>query len=137
MDNPLGIDVNPYFSWMMKSDGHNVGQTAYKITVRNEKGVIVWDTGKVKTNQSNYINYEGAAFKSRTRYNWQLTVWDNKNNESENEASFETAFLSKNDWKAKWAQSTLPRKKSKPGFGNQPPATMFRKIGRASCRERV
>ena len=125
---PVGIDVNPYFSWIMESsDEKDVMQTAYRLTIQHQDGSVVWDTGKVESDSSNYICYAGEPLESRSLYTWSVTIWDNKGGESGNESVFETAFLSKDEWKAIWAESALPRGKSKVGFGNQPPATMFRK----------
>lgn len=126
MDNPCGIDRTPYFSWKLESDLNGTVQTAYCIIVKKQN-TIVWDSGKVESSENCYITYAGEALESRSCYTLQVTVWDNYGNEAGIEGSFETALLNKNDWKALWAESPIRRKKGKPGFGNQQPATMFRK----------
>lgn len=74
---PLGIDVSkPRFSWQMYANEQGYTQTAYQIIVNDETGQRVWNTGKVKSDVSLNIKYEGTALKPRTRYSWQLTVWD-------------------------------------------------------------
>ena len=48
----LGIDVQkPRFSWKMYDPNHSRGQkqTAYKIQVCDENGVVIWDSGKVNS----------------------------------------------------------------------------------------
>ncbi|QNK39091.1 glycoside hydrolase family 78 protein [Caproicibacter fermentans] len=127
MTNPLGIGLNPYFSWMMESSKKNVMQTAYQIVLKHEDGTAVWDTGKIQSEASSFIEYKGDPLVSRSRYEWTVKVWDNKGNAETASAKFETALLVKTDWKAKWAESALPSAERKIGFGNQPPATMFRK----------
>ena len=127
MTNPLGIGESPYFSWMMESSEQNVMQTAYQIIVTHENGAVVWDTGKVQSDASSFIEYAGNLLASRSRYEWIVKVWDNKGSIESASAKFETALLDKSDWKAKWTKSTLPSAERKTGFGNQPPATMFRK----------
>ncbi len=127
MTDPLGIDVNPYFSWKMESMEQNVLQTAYQVVVCKRGKGEVWNTGKVITEASSYIVYEGEPLESCTEYVWTVTVWDNKGNEAVSSAKFETAFLRKTDWKAKWIDSPLPMGKRKQGYGNQLPAAMFRK----------
>ena len=127
MNNPLGIDVNPYFSWIIQSEEQDVMQSAYKIIVKSDENQEVWNTGKIESADSNFIKYAGSLLLSCRQYKWEVTVWDNKGNECISNASFETAFLNPSEWQAKWAESKLPRGKCKPGFGNQPPATMFRK----------
>lgn len=127
MDNPLGIDQKPYFSWIIESEQKNVMQTAYQLVITNEKGTVVWDTGIRKSSTSAFVPYEGAQLESCTRYQVKLKVWDNYEEQAEAEGTFETAFLKASDWKAKWAESPIKRKKGKKGFGKQYPATMFRK----------
>lgn len=105
----------------------NVIQTAYQLVVKYEDGTVVWDTSKIASDSSSYIEYSGSPLKGKSRYEWFVTVWDNKGNTDTACASFETAILDENDWKAKWAESVLETSERTIGFGNQPPATMFRK----------
>ncbi len=126
MTNPLGIDIRPYFSWIMESNEPGTVQTAYSVLVKSG-GSVVWDTGKVESNNNSFVSYEGEALQSRCRYSVNVTVWDNHGNEASGDAWFETAQLSFEDWSAQWAESPIRRKKGKPGFGKQEPATMFRK----------
>lgn len=127
MKNPLGIDLNPYFSWMMQSDEFNVVQTAYQIEVTDTEGKKVWDSGRLESDNISFIEYKGEALKSRELYVWRVAVWDNHGNTAIETAAFETALLSMNDWKASWVEPSMKRKPAEPGFGNQDPATMFRK----------
>ncbi len=127
MHNPVGIDINPYFSWIMESDQENVLQTKYRIVVKTVSGETVWDSGRINSDISCFIDYRGKDLLSRARYNWTVEVWDNQDNKSVSEAFFETALLNQSEWKAQWVEPfTRPRKRKK-GFGQQPPATMFRK----------
>lgn len=126
MKDPLGIDINPYFSWIIESEIHDTIQTAYSIIVK-EGDAVVWDTGKVESSNNCYLVYSGNTLKSRTYYTISVTVWDNYGNEAKEKGSFETALLQKKDWKAQWSESPIRRKKGRPGFGKQPPATLFRK----------
>ena len=126
MENPLGIDTIPYFSWIILSGEQCVLQTAYRLIVSTDGGVV-WDSGKTEGEQSTFIVYEGSGLKSRTRYSWTVTVWDNKGNEADASAWFETALLSTDEWKTAWAVSPFPYEEREVNWGNQPPATMFRK----------
>jgi len=126
-ENPLGIGQGPYFSWIMMSDERNVMQTAYRLIVSNDNDEALWDSDRIERAQSAFVVYKGPALQSRTRYHWTVTAWDNKGNEAEASAWFETALFNQSDWKATWAVSPFPSKKRKKNFGNQPPATMFRK----------
>lgn len=125
---PLGIDTKPYFSWKMESDQQGTMQEAYQIQVKAEKNETdCWNTGKVESEQSIFVWYQGEALKSRTVYEVTVTVWDNHGNEDTKTTTLETALLDKSDWSASWAESSLKRHKGKAGFGKQDPATMFRK----------
>nr|MCR4951268.1 family 78 glycoside hydrolase catalytic domain [Solobacterium sp.] len=91
--NPLGIDeVQPRFSWKLESDQNNTIQTAYQLTVSN--GEVMWDTGKVESDQSILVEYMGALFEAKTEYKWDVTVWDNHGECAQASAQFETGLLS-------------------------------------------
>ena len=84
--NPVGIDVEkPRLSWQITATQPNVMQEAYEIRVAEtksdvEKGQnLLWTSGKVESDQSINIVYEGPALKSMQRVYWQARVWDNKN----------------------------------------------------------
>ena len=71
--NPLGLDEeSPVFSWKMKSDERGQLQKAYRIRMAESPemladGECVWDTGKVNSDISVAIPYEGNALKAATR----------------------------------------------------------------------
>lgn len=127
MTEPLGIDVTPYFSWIMDSDIPNTKQVTYHLVVKDESGAIFFDSGVVTSDDNAYIPYSGKKLGSKIRYQWSVTVTDNHGNQAQASSYFETALLHKSDWKAQWVKSPIRRKKGKPGFGKQQPATMFRK----------
>ena len=124
--NPLGIDRLPYFSWVMNSPEQNVMQNAYRLTVSRD-GETVWDSAVTESSQSCFVPYDGPALQSRTRYQWAVTVSDNKGKEATASAWFETALLCADEWKATWVASPFPFSKRKLNWGNQPPATLFRR----------
>src|SRR5690242_5178777 len=109
--SPLGIGmVHPLLTWQISSDQRNILQTAYEIRIsentadfNSEKG-LVWNTGKVYSDQSVHIPYNGEALKSGTKYFWQVRVWDNRGNTSawSSPAFWQMGLLSPSDWKAKW-----------------------------------
>jgi alpha-L-rhamnosidase len=127
VEAPRGVDVLPYFSWIIESDQRDVHQIAYHILVVDEKNEIVWDTGKVSSDTSAFVTYEGEALKSKTMYQWTVTVFDNHGNNVSASSDFETAFMEKSDWKAKWIESPLETYERGSRFSEQPCASMFRK----------
>ena len=126
LENPLGMDTKPYFSWMLESKVLDTMQHSYRLTVTDERGMLCWDTGVLLSDRNTFLPYSGEALKSRTRYNWTVTVTDNHGSEASASAYFETALLEHPDWVAQWARSPYRKKKGKPGFGNRSPAIMFR-----------
>src|ERR1700733_359417 len=111
MDNPLGIDVlHPRFSWQLKSPARGVAQSAYQIRVaRGEQALhegvdLVWDSGKVASDQSIQQDYLGPALMSRGRYSWQVRIWDETGRDLgwSGAAHWEMGLLSPNDWTAQW-----------------------------------
>jgi alpha-L-rhamnosidase len=107
--NPIGIGVsNPRFSWKMTSKKRNEVQSAYSIQVLQGKK-LVWNTGKVASSTSLFIPYAGEKLQSNSTYQVQLQVWNSDGKPSQlSLTSFSTAFLAKEDWKAKWISSGLP-----------------------------
>lgn len=127
MKDPVGIDVQPYFSWMLESDLPDTVQVSYHLQLKSEDGGLIWDSGVRQTDENSYVLYEGDDLESRTRYIWTVTVTDNHFQQESASACFETALGQKGGWEARWIQAPMRRKNGKPGFGKQDPATLFRK----------
>lgn len=109
--NPVGIDVlQPRLSWKISGTGNNILQTAYSIRVATVPGFnrskIVWESGKVESDESHLVAYNGNDLKSGQRYFWQVRIWDNKGRSTRwsETAYWETGLLSPSDWKAKWIE---------------------------------
>ena len=123
MVNPLGIDVRePHFCWQIESDRRNVLQHAYQIQVSKNDAfdLLLWDSGKVETDQCLYVPYAGPLLTSRTRYFYRVKAWDNHGGEStwSETAWWEMGILSTAEWKAKWITHPFreKRKQSKPAY---------------------
>ena len=130
--NPVGIDVtSPRLSWKMISDQQNATQNAYEIRVAdspsnlNKKDALLWTSGKVDSDESVNISYEGPALKSMQRAYWQVRIWDNSNKASEwSEVSYwETGILKTDEWKASWI--TMKETKSETSLPSQYYRTEF------------
>ena len=106
LSNPMGLDVaHPRFTWQIASEKRNVTQAAYELKVMNGT-TIVWNTGKVMSDQSVHIIYKGSPLKSGEYYRWQVRVWDNGGKTSgwSAPATFHMGFLRTADWKAEWIE---------------------------------
>lgn len=118
LKNPIGIDLTtPCFYW--KCDGGKQ-QTAYRIVVQRHTGSlegkeILWDSGKVMSAKMTHIKYKGLPLYSRDEVYWQVTLWDEFNDEGEStEAWFEMGLLHVEDWRARWISGNyLPQKSTR------------------------
>ncbi len=111
---PLGLGAaQPRLSWKMVSDQRNILQSAYEIQVSTTKDPSkgdAWSTGKVVSDQSANITYQGKELKSMTHYFWHVRVWDNSGKPSpwSERSWWTTGLLHPSDWKAQWIESGLP-----------------------------
>jgi alpha-L-rhamnosidase len=108
-DTSLGIDVeHPRFSWQMSASdgGRGYSQNAYQIVVTSEDGAEVWNTGRVDSNISVHIEYDGEALEPTTRYNWEVTVWDQDENTVSNSSWFETGLMNSDPDLSVWDGAT-------------------------------
>ena len=122
---------NRRLSWQIVSDKRNTVQTAYEIVVRSAPGKdkqVVWNSGKVTSQQSVYVPYLGSELKPNHKYLWQVKIWDNHGKETSwsEAASWQTGFRNASDWKAKWIESTSL------ADSTTAPALLFRKQFRAA-----
>ena len=103
---PEGLtDRTPSFSWILKGDTRGLMQSAYEVAVY-KGGKCVWSSGKVKSENSLTVPYEGPELQSGIRYTWKVRVWDNKGKVSKwsERASWLTGMLTPNEWQAKWIE---------------------------------
>jgi len=73
----LGVRGAPRFSWIVppckgQADQH---QTAYKLVVRSDTGELMWDSGKIPSNESTYAAYGGQHLAAGAQYKWNVTTW--------------------------------------------------------------
>lgn len=93
-ETPLGIDVEqPRFSWQMESPKQGQSQKAYKIVVTDERGKEMWNSGKVYSDLSLNISYEGEPLRPRTGYKWNVIVWNQEDKMISAESAFETGLM--------------------------------------------
>ncbi|WP_372933234.1 glycoside hydrolase family 78 protein [Mariniphaga sediminis] len=109
--NPVGIDVkNPRLSWKIFSEEENVLQAAYEIRVAdspsnlNKKSKLIWSSGKVMSDQSVNVEYEGPVPEPMQRVYWQVRVWDNQNKATKwsEPAYWEMGLTNPGSWTASW-----------------------------------
>lgn len=121
--DPLGIDENLYFSWKMDSSIQGQKQTAYQIIVSGNgffDKSMVWDSGKIISDKSVAIFYEGDNLVTGGEYKWQVKVWDKDGEELiSSPAYFEMGKLEK-EWEyGKWIKASLREENYKTWRNNQ------------------
>ncbi len=98
---PMVVDTPaPRFSWRLDAPGRGARQTAYQLRV-TELGASgraagnPIETPRIASDQSQWVSVAGFAPKPKTRYEWQVRVWDERNPVSDwsAPAAFETGLL--------------------------------------------
>ncbi|MCX5647700.1 MAG: family 78 glycoside hydrolase catalytic domain [Planctomycetota bacterium] len=109
--NPLGIDVvQPRFSWVLQSSRRGQMQSAYQVLVASSEEKLragtgdKWDSGKVDSDESVHVTYQGKALGSGEKCWWKVRVWDKdgKAGGYSEPATFEMGLLKPSDWQGKW-----------------------------------
>lgn len=147
LHDPAVIDVyNPRLSWINTAGNNERGQyqTAWEIRVAGSLDQIkggkadLWESGKIMSDLSINVRYNGKPLKSRQECYWQVRVWDKDGKVSGwSEPGFwRMGILDQSEWKSEWigapwqGEEALP-KPSNPGAKQPellpPPAPMFRK----------
>ena len=142
--NPSVVDrLQPRLTWVntTTTDFRGQRQTAYQIRVSSKKeltdSVDLWDSGKVMSNQSNWILYQGVPLRSGQDCWWQVRIWDKNDHISSwsETAKWSMGLLDPVEWQAEWigapwqGEEALPE----PGWPDAPvekwppPAPYFRK----------
>lgn len=118
--SPLCIDTErPRFSWKLAGESYGVRQAAYQLVVESVDGnEVVWDSRKVESEASLWVDYAGQPLKSSTPYRWKVQVWtqDGKSAGWSAPAGFQTALLTAQDWKARWIRVPYAAYENQPGF---------------------
>ena len=131
--NPVGIDsARPRFSWILDSDQRGQQQTAYQILVAGSLEMLdkdegdLWDSGKIDSDRSIHIPYQGKSLESNRCYFLKVRVWDKdqKPGSFSQVATFTTALLKPKEWTAAWiGRGGIPEPPQDPGFLYQQPVS--------------
>ncbi|HEX8200961.1 MAG TPA: family 78 glycoside hydrolase catalytic domain, partial [Isosphaeraceae bacterium] len=109
--NPLGIDERrPRLDWLVESDQRGQRQTAYQILVASTEAALkedrgdLWDTGKVTSDETTNIVYDGRPLTAHAHCSWKVKVWDKDGNPSpwSEPALWSMGLLESTDWTAQW-----------------------------------
>jgi alpha-L-rhamnosidase len=148
--NPAVVDVSsPRLSWINISEDGIRGekQTAWQVRVASSKEGLanpdLWDSKKVKSEQSTRIEYSGKDLTSGIECWWQVRTWDRNDTPSDwSEPGFwRMGLMDPSDWKAEWigvpwqGEEALPKPPGGPDAmptEYPPPAPLMRKAFQVS-----
>ena len=110
MVDPMGLDTAaPRMSWRLESSQRNVMQTAYRILVASSPELLaqdkgdLWDSGKVESDASVWIPYQGKRLKSNQRVYWKVRSYTNRGETEWSEpARWGMGPLGEIHWKGRW-----------------------------------
>ena len=132
--NPFLDETSPRLSWELTSQEYNQYQSAYRLIVASSKENLekdqgdIWDSGKIRSHQTNQIEYQGKPLQSRQKVWWKVQVWNAENEQGKwsEPAFWEMGLLQKTDWQAQWIGLDL-NDQAKPGRYHLPPSPYLRK----------
>ena len=112
--NPLGVGVRqPRISWILTPAHDTVRglrQSAYQIlaagtvaNLENDHGDL-WDSGKIGSDETLHIPYQGQPLKSKQYCHWKVRAWDAGDRVSpwSDVAYWSMGLLERTDWQAHW-----------------------------------
>ncbi len=133
---PLGVEAaEPRFSWEIVSSERGVAQRACQILVASrradldKKGALLWDSGWIRSSESQQIAYQGAALKPGARYYYKVRIETNRGEISpwSPVASFSMGLFTPESWGgACWIglEEILPSQRIVPGIHGAGPANL-------------
>ena len=92
------------------------GQSAYRVLVASSPAILkkdqgdLWDSGRVVSEQSTWIDYGGKKLNSGEQVYWKVRVWSDAGQESQwsEQATWSMGLLEASDWHAKWIGEQRP-----------------------------
>jgi alpha-L-rhamnosidase len=110
LTDPLGIDKEqPRLSWIVETERRGWKQQAYRILVASSAELLaqdnadLWDSGKVDSDQSLHIAYDGEVLSSGQPCWWKVRVWDEAGEGRWSAAAqWSMGLLRPEDWSGHW-----------------------------------
>ena len=103
----------PRLSWLLVSDApaeRGQSQSAYEILVAGSRADLdagkgeLWNTGKLKSDETIQIPYDGKPLASEQQAFWKVRVWNGAGDAGawSEPATWTAGLMEPSDWKAKW-----------------------------------
>lgn len=110
MVSPLSVEKqHPRLSWVIMSNDHDVMQTAYHILVASSLERLatdegdLWDSGKVNSDQSVWVPYQGKELKSNQRCYWKVKAYTTHGESPWSKpAEWGMGLLGETHWGGRW-----------------------------------
>ena len=119
LTTPLGIEaLRPKLSWHLEARSaalRGLRQTAYRVLAATtperltERDADLWDSGKVSSDTSAWVPYEGRPLPSASRCCWKVQVWDQKGRSSgwSRPSRWDTGLYQEAQWGAQWIGASV------------------------------
>ena len=96
--------------WILHSSVRGCQQSAYQVLVASSRFMLdqeqgdLWDSGRVSSNDSTWVEYAGRTLESGMTCHWKLRSWDDHDQASpwSEEATWTMGMLDIEDWQATW-----------------------------------
>ncbi|WP_257669705.1 family 78 glycoside hydrolase catalytic domain [Parapedobacter tibetensis] len=80
----LIANTQPAFGWELSGARMGIMQSAYRIMVSQNRDSLtkgvggIWDSGKMESEESTTVLYQGIPLETNSNYFWQVMVWDDQ-----------------------------------------------------------
>ena len=117
LSNPSGIDVQtPRLNWRLDAGASVRTQSAYRVLVASTPAILqkdrgdLWDSGRVASAQSTWVDYGGKQLRSGQQAYWKVRVWSDTGKASawSAQANWSMGLLQSSDWHSKWIGEPRP-----------------------------
>ncbi|OXS53885.1 alpha-L-rhamnosidase [Cohnella sp. CIP 111063] len=140
--NPQGLHVGrPRLFWKMEADTPACRQKAYRIVAasspeRLDGEVDLWDSGKVESDRSVQMAYEGKPLGSGQIVYWKVRVWDQDDRPSDwsGVSTWTMGLLHRSEWKGMWiGRKREPERSFQPAPYFRKTTTVAKPVRRATA----
>ena len=111
--NPLGLGVaRPRLFWRLETSRAGARQIAYRVRVASStntnQSADLWDSGRIESDQTMHVVYEGLPLIARQRVFWNVEIEDETGAVTTSEiAWWEMGLLESGDWSGQWIGAHL------------------------------
>ncbi len=103
LDQPMGVEEVPAFTWLLESDGTGVVQQAYQLQIAPDAAFAapLYDSGRVDSDQSAHVEVKGLTLRPCRMYHVRARVWSSAGDSEWASAAFVTGMANR-PWQARF-----------------------------------